>query len=234
MGTLSAAKITHGMNAARRNARRLADDAKLLLDADRYPTAASIAALSIEESGKMSVLRGLASASNEEVRRLAWKDYRSHRSKNTAWILPELVLKGARDLDSLRLATDSSAEHTVLLNRIKQIGLYTDCWGDAHWSEPEQVIDEKTSKSLVAIADLLAKSRAVTVKEVELWIEYMRPVEGSSLEQMKTALLDWYAAMHKNGLWEDGDIPVEAFVRGDQEGKVGRWFNLKAGLSADE
>ena len=65
-GELSAAKITHGMNAARRNARRLADDAKLLLDAGRYPTAASIAALSIEESGKISVLRRLASASNEE------------------------------------------------------------------------------------------------------------------------------------------------------------------------
>ena len=32
-GELSAAQIAHGMNAACRNARRLADDAKLLLDA---------------------------------------------------------------------------------------------------------------------------------------------------------------------------------------------------------
>ena len=48
----------------------------------------------------------------------------------------------------------------------------------------------------------------------------MRPVEGSSLERMKTALLDWYAAMHENGLWEDSGIPVEAFVHGGQEGKI--------------
>ena len=229
-GELSAAQIAHGMNAARRNARRLADDAKLLLDAGRYPTAASIAALSIEESGKMSVLRLLAFVPNEEVRRRAWKDYRSHRSKNSTWILPELVAKGARDLDSLRLATDSSAEHTALLDQDKQIGLYTDCLGDAHWSEPEKVIDENTSRSLVGIADLLAKGGVVTVKEIELWVEHMRPAYGAPLE-MKTALLDWFAAMRENKLLEDSDIPVEAFVRGDKEGKLNRWFNRKAGRS---
>ena len=230
-GELSAAQIAHGMNAARRNARRLADDAKLLLDAGRYPTAASIAALSIEESGKMGVLRGLAFAPNEEVRRRAWKDYRSHRSKNAAWILPELVAKGARDLDSLRLATDSSAEHTALLDQVKQIGLYTDCLGDAHWSEPEKVIDENTSRSLVGTADLLATSGVVTVKEIELWVEHMRPAYGAPLEWMKTALLEWYAAMRENNLWDHDDIPVEAFIRGDQEGKLNLWFSLKTGQS---
>lgn len=52
-GELSAAQIASGMNAARRNARRLADDARLLLDAERFSSAASIAVLSIEESGKV-------------------------------------------------------------------------------------------------------------------------------------------------------------------------------------
>ena len=197
-GELSAVQIAHGMNAACRNARRLADDAKLLLDAGRYPTAASIAALSIEESGKMSVLRRLAFAPNKEVRRSAWKDYRSHRSKNAAWILPDLVAKGARDLDSLRPATDASAGHTALLDQVKQIGFYTDCLGDAHWSEPEKVIDENLSRSLVRIADILASSEVVTVKEIELWVKHMRPVYGTSLERMKTALLDWFAAMREN------------------------------------
>ena len=134
-GELDAEQIAEGINAAQRNARRLADDAKLLLNEGRYPTAASLAALSIEESGKRSVLRGLAFAPSEEILK-AWKDYRSHRSKNAAWILPSLVADGARDLDSLRLATDSSAEHTAVLDQVKQLGLYTDCLGDAHWSEP--------------------------------------------------------------------------------------------------
>ena len=119
-GELDAAQISCGMNAACRNARRLADDARLLLDAGRNPTAASLAALSIEESGKASVLRGLALAPTEKARRRAWKDYRSHRSKNAAWILPELVAKGARDLEALRLAADPSAEHTA--SRLRPCG----------------------------------------------------------------------------------------------------------------
>ena len=220
-GKLSAAQIAHGMNIACRNARRLADDAKLLLDAGRYPTAASIAALSIEESGKVSLLRGLASAPNKEVRRRNWKDYRNHRSKNVAWILPDLVAQGARDLDSLRLAAVPSSDHTAVLNQVKQIGFYTDSWGDAQWTDPEAVIDENMSRSLVDIADLLAKSRVVTVKEVELWIKHMRPVYGAALDEMKTALLDWYSEMRENNLWEDGDISVEAFVLGNQDGKLG-------------
>ena len=218
-GKLSASQIAHGMNIACRNARRLANDAKLLLDAGRYPTAASIAALSIEESGKVSVLRRLAFAPNEEVRRRAWKDYRTHRSKNTAWILPNLVAKGARDLDSLRLATDSSSEHTVVLDQVKQIGFYTDCLGTAHWSDPEKAVEDNTARSLVGIADLLAKSRVITIKEVELWIKHMRPVYAAPLEEMKTALRNWYSEMRENNLWEDGDIPVEVFVRG-QPGDV--------------
>ena len=177
------------------------------------------------------MLRGLAFAPNKEARRSAWIGYRSHRSKNAAWILPDLVAKGARDLDSLRPATDASAGHTALLDQVKQIGLYTDCLGDAHWSEPEKVIDENMSRSLVGIADILARREVVTVKEIELWVKHMRPAYGTSLERMKTALLDWVAAMRENNLLEDEDFPVKAFVRGDQEDKLNRWFNLKAGRS---
>ena len=214
-GDLNPAQIAHGINAARRNARRLADDATILLDSGRYPTAAAIAALSVEESGKSSVLRGLALAPNADLRRKAWKDYRLHRSKNAAWILPELVAKGARDLDSLRLAADSSAEHTATLDQLKQIGLYTDCLGDAHWSEPTKVIDENLARSLVGIANLLAREGTVTEKEIELWIEHMQPVRGAPTVLMKSALLNWFDAMRQHGLWEDDKIGVEAFVWGE-------------------
>ncbi len=48
-GRLSAGQIAAGMNAARKNAKRLLEDAKLLLEAKRFPTACSLAILSIEE-----------------------------------------------------------------------------------------------------------------------------------------------------------------------------------------
>ena len=202
------------MNAALRNARRLADDAKLLLDAERYPTAAALAVLSIEESGKIRILRHLAFAPEMVDRRNIWREYRSHRSKNVAWIMPSLVAKGARDLDSFRLATDTSAEHTAILEQYKQLSLYTDCLGSGNWSEPDKVVDDQMAKYLVGTADVFAQGSTITVKEIELWKEHLRPVYGASLEVMKTALLNWFAAMRENGLLEDDNNSVEAFVRG--------------------
>ena len=213
-GDLDSTQIANGMNAARRNARRLVDDAKLLLDAGRFPTAAALAVLSIEESGKISILRHLAFAPESADRRKIWKGYRSHRSKNVAWILPSLVASGADDLDSLRLASEPSAEHTALLEQFKQISLYTDCLGNANWSEPEKVVDEQVASYLVRIADLKAVKSTTTVTEIDLWKEHLKPVYGAPLEVMKTALLNWYAAMKENDLWEEGNTSIEEFVRG--------------------
>ena len=213
-GQLTPSQIAIGMNAARRNARRLADDAKLLLGHGRFPTAVSVAALSIEEAGKISVLRHLAFAPDEAVRKRAWKDYRSHRSKNPAWILPHLVAKGARSLDALRLAADPSGTHTLLLDQLKQLGLYTDCLGPRTWTEPKTAIDEALAKQLVSIADLLARERTFTSREIELWIEHMQPVYGAPLHEMKAALLRCYAALREAGLYTDGDPDVESFVWG--------------------
>jgi hypothetical protein len=125
-------------------------------------------------------------------------------------------------LESLRLAADPSAEHAAILDQVKQIGFYTDCMGDAHWSEPDKVVDEGLARTLVDIADLFAKNKTITVKEVELWVEHMRPSYGASLECMKAALLNWYAAMREHGLWEEGDIKVETFVLGEQAAGAGR------------
>jgi hypothetical protein len=125
-------------------------------------------------------------------------------------------------LESLRLAADPSAEHTAILDQVKQIGFYTDCMGNAHWSEPDKVVDEGLAKSLGGIADLFAKSKTIAVKEIEFWMEHMRPSYGASLECMKAALLNWYAAMRAHGLWEEGAIQVETFVCGKRrEGASG-------------
>jgi AbiV family abortive infection protein len=63
-GQLSASQVAEGMNAATRNARRLADDAKIMVDAERYPTAAALAALSIEERGKLAIFARTGRCSN--------------------------------------------------------------------------------------------------------------------------------------------------------------------------
>ncbi len=221
-GTLSAAQIAEGMNAAIRNARRLADDAQVLFDLQRYPSAASIAVLSIEESGKVSVLRHLAMVRDSKSRHEVWKDYQNHRSKNVMWILPELVAAGARDLGSLKLAAQPEAEHTALLNSVKQLGFYSDCLGNAHWSEPEKIIDRRLAQTLVKIADLFATKKPVTTEEMELWIAHLAPVCGAPLEVMKEALINWYRAMNDAGLRREDDTLVKEFVMGYSQSPAGQ------------
>jgi AbiV family abortive infection protein len=115
-GPLTPGEIPGGMNAAIRNARRLAAEAKLLLDAGRLPTAAALATLSIEETGKISILREIAVVTSPGALEKAWQQYRDHRSKNGMWILTDLVRQGARRLDDLRVVVKRDGEHTSILN----------------------------------------------------------------------------------------------------------------------
>ena len=213
-GELSPEETAAGMNAARRNASRLARDAKRMLESGSFATATALAILAVEESGKVSILRGLSTATDEKNRRDLWKDYRSHTSKNTGWILPELAAKGARTLEELRPATDRDGEHTFTLENLKQLSLYTDCLGAGSWVEPERIVDRALAHTLVATADVLARSQGVTPEEMELWNKHMAPVRGGSLDTMKEALRSWYVEMREAGLWDGDMATVEAFIFG--------------------
>lgn len=212
-GWLTAAQIAQGMNAAASNARRLAEDASTLLGARRFPSAASLAILSVEEAGKISILRSLALARTADEIQEAWKDYRSHTRKNVAWLLPKLVAAGARKLDDLRPLYDGDSDHPYVLDQLKQIGFYTDCLGHAHWSVPEEVIDESLAQMLVRIAKTFADDRQYTEKEVTLWIQHVGPVWKEDSAWMKQALVNWYAAMQEHGLAPEGQNEMEHFIR---------------------
>jgi len=130
---LTLQQIVAGMNAANRNAKRLLDDSKKLCEIGSYSTSTALAILSIEESGKISILRELSVARNDKDIAEIWKSYRSHTSKNLNWMLTDLVAKGARKLDDLRPLFNKNSEHPYVLDQVKQIAFYTDCLGNAHW-----------------------------------------------------------------------------------------------------
>lgn len=206
------AEIAKGMTAAGKNARRLADDAATLLAAGSFPTAASLAALAIEEAGKASILRALALAKNDAEIKDEWKAYRSHTSKNTAWLLPALAASGARKLDDLRTLFDPDSDRTFLLDQFKQLGFYTDCLGVGHWVVPAEVIDEHLAQMLVGVADVLAKNNDVSEREIQLWIEYVGPVWKKDSTSMRAALVNWYAAMQAAELAPEGKNEMELFI----------------------
>lgn len=210
-GPLTIEQVATGMNMATANARRLVQDARLLLDNKRWPTAASVAALSIEESGKVVILRRFLTTNQDEIKRL-WKEYRTHTKKNINWIIPELVAKGARRLEDFRPIVDSASDHPEILDVTKQIGFYTDCLGETHWSLPVEVVDEALAKNLVNAAEALSPERNISVRELELWVEHVGPVWNKNLDWMKQALVNWYGAMQAEGLAPAGPNKMQAFV----------------------
>lgn len=218
-GRLSPAQIAVGINAAEANARRMLDDATSLLELKRYPTAAALAVLSIEESGKVSILRSLALARNDAELREAWKDYRLHTKKNVQWILPTLVADGARRLEDLRPLFDPASDHPFVLEQVKQIALYTDCLGAAHWSEPGEVVDELLARTLVEGARMITHApRTVSAQEIALWIEYIGPVWKGPMEWMKKAVAAWHEEAVKRGLiLGRADAMAEFVGHGDPE-----------------
>ena len=213
-GKLSSAQIADGMNAAVANARLLLEDAKFLLERMRYPTATSLAILAIEEDGKTALLRYLALSTTEAELLAAWKSYRSHTKKNLAWIMPELIKSGARTLDDLYVLVDKESEHPYLLDRVKQLGFYTDYLGDARLSIPVEIVDESLARRIVTTADVLVNARtsAYTTKEVDLWIENLGPAWGQDMPSIKEGIVRFYEAMQAHGLEPAGPNEMELFV----------------------
>jgi AbiV family abortive infection protein len=216
-GRLTPSQVAEGINSAEDNSKRLYADAVLLLEHGRVATAASLAALAIEEAGKTSILRGLVLARDDKEVAEAWRDYRSHAKKNPMWILVDLVSQGARKLDDFARVFDPYSDHPHQLDRLKQLGFYTDCLGQAEWVTPSGAIDRSLAEKLDAVAGLMSKSRSggrnVTAREIELWVKHIGPVWRRDKAWMEKALENWYGEMQDSGLMPPGQNEMSQFIR---------------------
>jgi AbiV family abortive infection protein len=202
-GPLTVAQAAEGIRLALVNARTLLADAELLLQHERWPRAASLAALAIEESGKQSLIRSLLLSRNEEERRLEWRNYRTHVQKNLAWILPQLVSEGARTLEDLRPIFSTDSDHGNILDSVKQLGFYSDAYGNCHWSDPQEVVGRHLAETLVMVARILVPktdAAMTTEGELELWVKHLKPVWKGDIADMKKALLACYAEAEALGV----------------------------------
>jgi AbiV family abortive infection protein len=213
-GALDPAEVAAGMTAALEYAARLIADAETLLERGSSATAASLAALAIEEAGKVSILRSLAIAETAEELRSGWKDYRSHTRKNVAWILPELAVRGARTLDALRQIVDPDSDHPEIMDQLKQLGFYTDCLGKTRWSIPTSVIGDELARSIVAIAKVFGRAKVISAREVELWVKHVGPVRNLEMTLQKQAVVAWQQEMYAEGLSTTTAEEMRLFVQG--------------------
>lgn len=209
---LTPEQIAEGMTRALENAERLAKDAESLLKASSVPSAVALAILSIEESGKVPILRHMATAVEEKEWVELWKAYRTHTKKNTLWIFGELVQRGARALDDFLPLVNTDSDHPNVLDQLKQLSIYTDCFKDAKWSSPSQVDLNTLAPYLVKMAQILGKPKTVTVEEVQLWQKHLVPVKSAPMEMQKAAVAAWFQEMRTRGLSEASPDEFGAFL----------------------
>jgi AbiV family abortive infection protein len=197
---LTCEQVAAGMRAAAQNATRLADDADLLLKAGRFPSASALAILSLEESGKSTILRSMSTASTRAEIVALWKSYRRHLDKHVLSVLPRRVQRGAKRLSELRdCVTEATLDEKTTFDAVKQLGFYTDCIGKGNWSIPGEMIDEELASSMVKMAKTLSRrSHIVTVRELKLWVMHMQ--SGNT----RGNLLSWAKAMEQEGLYPSG------------------------------
>jgi AbiV family abortive infection protein len=217
-GPLSAAEIAEGMNMASENGRRLRDDARQLFESGRYPSALALAILSIEESGKVRILRQLALCRSPKTLRSTWKEYTTHTAKNRLWSFPGMAIAGARRLEDFLEIFEDRSENPKLLDGLKQLAVYTDCLGNKQWSNPATIISEEVTDGVLRVADLLCVDREFTQREIELWIEHIAPVWGLSMTNMKHGIMAWHRAMVDEGLREEDEEFITEFLFGEGDG----------------
>jgi AbiV family abortive infection protein len=210
-GELAPAEIADGIAAAQSNADRLIKDARTLADAGRFPSAAALAILAIEERGKAMILNRMAIVPADKLKE-TWRDYRSHRAKNAAWAMPLLLADGARTLKDFAPLVDKKADHAALLDALKQLAFYTDCLGEKHWSKPEEVIEADLAKVLIEIAERMMGDRPVSAQEVELWREIVAPHYAKP--EMAEAVIRCEEALKEAGLKDTSIEGLRAFMEG--------------------
>jgi hypothetical protein len=124
----------------------------------------------------------------------------------------DLAIAGARNIDDLKKVADDSSDHPELLDYMKQLAVYTDCYVRGAWSTPDAIIEREMAAGILHSARaLLGKpDRKHTTREVELWIEHVGPTEEE--RRSKHRLLNFYQAMIAEGLEDTPIEKVRAFL----------------------
>jgi AbiV len=115
-------------------------------------------------------------------------------------------LSPMRTLPELSGLFDPDSKHGRRLDELKQAGFYTDCFGHAKWSEPDQFIDELIAAFVIKTARPLTRDHQVTEREIELWVEHMTP--DKKPEHVKR----FWQAMTEEGLADTNIGNIDEFL----------------------
>src|SRR3712207_4707510 len=183
---LTLEQLFEGIQVILNNAQSLSEDATLLFEAGRYPRAASLAILSIEEFGKIFIVAKMAISEDKETLAGLWKDFQRHTAKNFPGVIVNRFLAGDRTIDDLLTNVKDGVGD---LNDIKKQGLYVDYSGDERWLIPSVVITSSVADHYIQLARGL-RLEGLTFENFELIIKNFKSLSGASSEVKRQALFE--------------------------------------------
>lgn len=121
------------------NVYSLFDDARILKENNKIARASSIAALCIEEIGKLEIIREIFKTSNNDIaRKEFWKDFRNHKSKNIFWTLPHLH-DNEITINDFEEIFNKKGNPAKFLDSIKMAGFYVDLNEEGKIISPQKI-----------------------------------------------------------------------------------------------
>jgi AbiV family abortive infection protein len=201
VGPLPAEHAEAGILALKANAARLARDARLLYHAQRYPSAATMAAAALNEIARLPVLLELVAERKQKHSRELWRRFRRSRH-DFPWALFQ--------------PDKPAADHATLNNALAfltTVGTTVDCLGPGNWFEPERLIQPAMVKELIATAEMLCLE-PVSAGVVRLWIEAMR---AKSADAPPARMLDRLRSALESGGFKNEAVVLEEFRKDHRE-----------------
>lgn len=197
-GRLTPLKCAEGINAARSNARRLCDAARILLSAGHFSAATQLCVVAVEEAGKEEWLRDLLVAETEDDVSRAWMACRNHRMKNSRLFGPLVADAGGSMLDLLRVKADSNLAQ--LAEDLKQSATYTDCVADQVWTKPAVAVAREAAIRLLDSAKRLINDGDVAIVELEILLDFaQRRKAAETDEERRVIFLEGQRELRRRG-----------------------------------
>jgi AbiV family abortive infection protein len=192
-GRLSAGSAIKGVQLLQENAVRLTEDAKILLLAKRYPSAAMLAVMALDELSRF--FHPLIFTALHTPKQLAdgWKQFRCNRSS-----FPWSVFQ--RRIDWLVPGAMSDQELNDMLSFIRALGSRADYIEPGLWLDPKELISAELAASIVGTAELFCKN-TVKPRTMEIWMEAVGSLPRNA--SVETALKKYQAMLESEGFAEE-------------------------------
>jgi len=210
-GALTPISASNGIVSAKENAKRLLEDAEVFFGKERYPSACALACLAIEEMSKPAIIRKILLASSSEELCRGWKLFTSHHNKAAPWIVPHLIAKNPETYEHF-VETFMRQRDPVLLDSIKQISIYSGCYGNCHWSNPCDVIEKDVANGVFSSARILAfsgqASRLDSEDGLKLWQAHMQGCYSVGYVTANNKIVEFFHEAARIGLLTKQEIPA--------------------------